>query len=671
MNQSSAGNEKKQVQKYIDEQGREYFETTPIQYEPLYYEENGSTLIYGNDYQSLSQEIYHEEIVDGHEEYVESLPSTSTAPPSTNKNRLIKDGPFHTGTVLLTNQSLSADNATYQAKAGKRGKEDLEKPSHPMINEGGSLLNRNLPGMTSMFKVMRESALKKTEENLKGDKEDEEEEGEEEKEEDVCEGPQTPPPMEKLGEDEFQSNVFDQWPLYTNNVIDFKEACELLIGIQEIDEEKVCKTLPLQFKHEGTFLIDLQNCRDVYNDENGQWETPSGKTRFYKETEDGNLIRADDGKGRLKEWTKDYTFKIMLKRYENQVTRDADEGRGQFQKKVYTGFKGQEKLQMAIVTYSWSSGRPWNFVPPVTTRKVAKTNWEKKSYEKVAMTSMPSMASSFYEGFNIYSHCVVNFDEAAAILLGGTVVESNKLCSSVPLGYRQDGTFVIDLKRMGHCVLELRRDDNGLWSKPSGSSRFYKFAENGDAVRIDKCGKLPPGHDFDVKIMSKRYEHTQVEKKFVRKIYTARGKYSETFPGSPEYAIIVYYWKGDPIPFTPIYKQNMVRTEEKEFARYQQIADEEQEFVETSGTMDDLDKPPQLKRARFSTEDNMMDMKMTLIRREMENQDRFSAVLDRADAMLTRMEQRFGLEPVVYAPEVQHWEQVEEQIIEEEVLQQF
>lgn len=694
---------------YVDEQGHIY-SAEPIQYEPIYYEENGSTLIYDQAYQSLSQEIYHEEIV-GEEEFVESLPSTSTAPPPpappaaavTNKHRLIKDGTigYQNSTVLLTNQSLKAENATYLAKCGKRPVKKLlgDEKKVATVNGTGSILNRNLPGMTNMFKVLKESTIKKMEESLKHKQDEAREkvlesttEDPEVSDDENDEASRSPPPMERLGvELEFQNAVFDQWPLYSNQEIDFKDCCELFIGMQEVDEEKVCKTLPLQFKHEGTFLIDLRAIHDVNSDDNGGWGVPSGKTRFYKEMDSGNMLRVDDGKGRLKGWTKDYTYKVMLKRYENRVTRNADDGRGSFQKKIYTGFKGEERLPFAIIAYSWYSGRPWNFVPPIG--KVTKQNWEKKSYGKVDMTSMPQMVSAFYEGFNIYSHCIISFDEASAIMLGATVVDSNKLCSSVPLGYRQNGTFVIDLKRMGHCLLELRRDENGLWTKPSGFSRFYKFAENGDALRVDKAGKLIAGVDFDVKISSKRYEHTQVDKKFVRKIYTAKGKNSDSFPGSPEYAVIVYYWKGEPILFEPSYKQNAIRMEAKEYNRYQQMAEDEQDFVETSEAMpteivveeaeeqgvEMIDKdhqPPTLKRARFSNEQsgNFLEMKMTLIRREMENQDRFAALLDRADGMLARMEQRFGMEPV-YAPQnvVPQWnhgEEVEE-IIEEEVIQEF
>ena len=146
------------------------------------------------------------------------------------------------------------------------------------INENGSILNRNIPGMSNLFKVLKESAMKKSEDMLK--QEDDEQEGPEEKpvlttvaSEDVGHDSDTPPPMERLGDFDEQENqsVFDQWPLYSNKAIDFKESCELLIGIQEIDDEKVCKTIPLQFKHEGTFLIASRQIRDINKDDNGGW----------------------------------------------------------------------------------------------------------------------------------------------------------------------------------------------------------------------------------------------------------------------------------------------------------------------------------------------------------------------------------------------------------------
>uniref|UniRef100_A0A8R1HVT6 Uncharacterized protein n=1 Tax=Caenorhabditis japonica TaxID=281687 RepID=A0A8R1HVT6_CAEJA len=677
-----AGQPTSAKEEYVDD------EPNAVYYQGAYfYDVNDANVVYEDQFEEFAGEVVYQE-QDVPQAYVsaESIPSTSR---STSKPVLIKEN-YAPSTVLLTPKSLEAENAQFESKPGKKSRTLVKLQKEVKnINQDGSTLNRNLPGMKNMFKVMTESVLKKADEFLKTELIDPEEENQEkslkdgvmeggddreeeaEEDDDTFRGSETPPAMERLGEidgNEFLDNHFDQWPLYSNQAIDFKEACELLIGIRTIDEEKVCKTLPLEFKHEGTFIIDTRAVHDLINDKNGAWDRPSGKSRYFRENEFGDLVRADDGKGHLKKGLEQYTYKIILKRYESKVTRNSFDGKGHFQKKLYTATKASEKIDYVIITYSWCSGRPWHFVPPKEGAKKL-VNWEKKSFEKVNMTEMPQMVSAFYEGFNIYSHCIISFDEAVSIVLGATVIDSNKLSSSVPLGYRQNGTFVIDLKRMGHCLLELRRDDNGLWHKPSGFARFYRFADNGDAIRVDKAGKLPAGTEYDVKVCSKRYEHTQVDKKFVRKIYTTKGRDSDVFPGSPDYAVIVYYWKGEPIQFEPSYKQNMVHTDKnKEFARFQQMADEETEFVEASRIIDDEpnEKQIEIKRARFE----VPPMKMALIRREMENQERFALVLDRAESLLGLMEQRFGVvEEQVYATADTEWS--EQQIVEEEVIHDY
>ncbi|VDM81124.1 unnamed protein product, partial [Strongylus vulgaris] len=52
---------------------------------------------------------------------------------------------------------------------------------------------------------------------------------------------------------------------------------------------------------------------------------------------------------------------------------------------------------------------------------------------------------------------------------------------------------------------------------------YYKIDSNtGDAVRVDRGCKLIEGAEYDVQILSKRYEHPSVNGRFVRKIYTGR-----------------------------------------------------------------------------------------------------------------------------------------------------
>ncbi|KAK6024665.1 hypothetical protein OSTOST_09521, partial [Ostertagia ostertagi] len=96
---------------------------------------------------------------------------------------------------------------------------------------------------------------------------------------------------------------------------------------------------------------------------------------------------------------------------------------------------------------------------------------------------------------------------------------------------------------------ELRRDDNGSWGKPAGNSRYYKIdPDTGDAVRVDRCCKLIEGAEYDVQILSKRYEHPLVNGRFVRKIYTGRSPMNSLRMYEPcmTLAVLTYYWKGEP-----------------------------------------------------------------------------------------------------------------------------
>jgi len=163
----------------------------------------------------------------------------------------------------------------------------------------------------------------------------------------------------------------------------------------------------------------------------------------------------------------------------------------------------------------------------------------------------------------------VDFGTAACMILGGINIDAARICARVPQGYRESGTFVIDIRNFVTDA-ELRRDANGAWGKPAGHSRYYRLdRETGDAIRVDRGHKLIEGSDYDVQILSKRYEHTAVNGRFVRKIYTGRGRSanSRTAVSCSNLAVITYYWKGDPEAFeaTP---QRKVRIAERAAAAY-------------------------------------------------------------------------------------------------------
>ncbi|CAI5452143.1 unnamed protein product [Caenorhabditis angaria] len=653
---STAQNESEKpatVFEYVDENGQTVL--IEASSSSIYVDEEGNTVIYTD---LDGQEVVQEEIVEIEE-----------TPRKTNKNPI----GYPKSTVLLTNQCLEAKRASLIAKSGSaKRKPEKETEQNILSTENVSVLNKNLPGMKNMFKVMAESAMSKV--NLKTAGIPEELRKELPKAEERIELDDdragTPPCLEKEIDEIESIEYFADHPIYSKSVIDFKMACEILIGSKDVPSNRLCKSVPNEFKGTGTFVIDLEdgrgweyNKRNTHlNDNNGRWATAQGKVRYYKENQQNNLVRADNGKGELNDWAMGvYTYKVILRKYDNEDTRRSIEsGQGMFQKKIYSAtLANGENVNKIIITYSWIGGKSWNYLEKP--RKVWGNN-----------VGLPQVASAFFEGFTLYSHEVIDFNQVAAILLGGLIVEQNKVCSAIPLGYRQTGTFVIDMKRMKYGHLELRKDDNGLWGKPSGQNRFYKFAENGDAVRVDKGGKLTDDIDYDVKLSCKRYEHPQVDKKFVRKIYVAKGKdESLTFDGSPELGIIVYYWKGDPIPFTPIYKQNDVCDPRKNI-----VGDEDDdEFVVTESASDIIQprKRARIEDASQSVEtvgevhDDFRNVKLELLRREIENQDRFSSILDRADNILSRLEQRFPHEEhvIVEGTPIYHNIEGEEVVIEQ------
>uniref|UniRef100_A0A1I7WCV7 UBIQUITIN_CONJUGAT_2 domain-containing protein n=1 Tax=Heterorhabditis bacteriophora TaxID=37862 RepID=A0A1I7WCV7_HETBA len=76
-----------------------------------------------------------------------------------------------------------------------------------------------------------------------------------------------------------------------------------------------------------------------------------------------------------------------------------------------------------------------------------------------------------------------------------------RICIHAPVQYKESGTFVLDAQRCGgeKAIHKDGRD----WTKPSGSSRFFRFDPDGNAVRVDRAGAShpPPDEDFDVQIV--------------------------------------------------------------------------------------------------------------------------------------------------------------------------
>ncbi|CAD6198801.1 unnamed protein product [Caenorhabditis auriculariae] len=585
-------------------------------------------------------------------------------------------------TVLLTAKSLKA-NAVLDVKAGRKGREEteeLEKRTQYGSADTGEL-NRNLPTMKNAFKVFSQSALLKAstssllqdvgkvygtdetedvldlekDEDHNEDVDSEHENSLEEIDTSVTETPMMPSEGRRR---ETCDRQYEEWPMYWHTAIDFQEACEILIGAQSVPSEKMCRTVPKLFRDEGTFVVDIRDLRsrhEVLFDHLGNWGRPSGKVRYYMEERDGNLVRADNGRGRLLSWATHYTFKCMLKKYDHPATIDQKNGTGKFQKKIYTALLPAHRkaaVGIAIVTYAWVGG-PRAELPAqlgVAYRRFANSlappasmkSWEEASFINSNLPLLPAAVSEYFDGCPLYANGAIDFNDAASIILGGTIVEPSKVSKSVPQGFRSCGTFVIDVKRMW-THLEIRRDSNGIWNKPAGHSRYYKIdEENGDAVRVDKAYKLPQNVEYDIQVLMKRYEHPQVNKRFVRKIYTGKGRTgAEDFPGNTFLAVVTYFWKGEPVPFNPMFKQNSIHVnKDKELEGMEnddEFIDTQQDDVETPAPASEPVSMPFAKKMKLDLND-LGTLKMNVYRKELENQERLSAILDRAESLLNRLD---------------------------------
>ncbi|ETN68618.1 hypothetical protein NECAME_15728 [Necator americanus] len=353
-----------------------------------------------------------------------------------------------------------------------------------------------------------------------------------------------------------------RWPLYWDRPIDFQEASYILTGAVPVQGSKVCNSIPQGFRGEGTFVVNCENLHRTYcnHDGLGSWGRPTGRNRYYGNSSNGVFTRMDDGRGNLLPQAK-YIWKCMMRRYEHPVTVNVNGGQNRFIKKIYSALyppERKEVISFIVITYEWI-GEPFDFRvipipvknrrdgPPVPHPPPGSKDWQAASFQGGAMAALPATCSAYFGDCPLYAVGAIDFNAAASIILGGTVVEPSKICNRVPQGYRDCGTFVIDLCNFVTDA-ELRRDDNGCWGKPAGNSRYYKIdSDTGDAVRVDRGCKLIEGAEYDVQILSKRYEHPSVNGRFVRKIYTGRSPAkSRIYEACMMLAVMTYYWKGEP-----------------------------------------------------------------------------------------------------------------------------
>uniref|UniRef100_A0A914ZIU5 Uncharacterized protein n=1 Tax=Parascaris univalens TaxID=6257 RepID=A0A914ZIU5_PARUN len=459
------------------------------------------------------------------------------------------------------------------------------------------------------------------------------------------------------------------WPLLSHEAVDFSYAANVIVGMCQVPAEQICHTQPQKYTNTGTFVVDLRgfaNRHEVALDGLGAWGKPQGSSRYYKFV--GAIpvkVQGVDGS----------EVKVLCNRYEHPGTMSE---RGRFIRKIMTGVSTSSgtPLPLAVVVYEWL-GEPH----PIQLRNMDAVEASRRPYGSRSWEARNVDVSQDeglqFDGQPLYAKVAVDFDTVARIILGAEVLQPTRLCTRVPQKYRAQGTFVIDISKL-ESESALRKDGNGSWGRPSGCSRYYKLTAHNDVIRIER-GLSLPACGGDIQILSKRYENeTSIRGSFVRKIYTGKRNESRDTSRLCPVAVITYFWKGSIVPLVadehllPQLRPNKrphegveedgnkdeggvqlrksrnhcpetkcsvvndipsVATNESDVggARVKGAA---RVSVRASNIWDD--ETPSLDNLVLNHADHL---KRLALAKELENQNRFAALLDRAEQFLDRFEQ--------------------------------
>lgn len=435
------------------------------------------------------------------------------------------------------------------------------------------------------------------------------------------------------------------WPLYSQQAESFATAAHIIVSdAAMVETSLICTTVPQEFTEVGTFVVSmsgLQHRHEVTLDGLGSWGTPQGTTKFYHfcaATRKLMMATPDN-----------YTYKVQCNRYIHPGTDE----RGSFIRKIFCGVtSGGEACSYAVITYTWE-GTPHPVavavpsIAPSIDRPYGSRSWEASDIDIEADEGV------MHHGLPLLSRVAVDFDFACKILLAGVDVPQHRICTQVPPVFRDGGTFVLDIDACGGERMLCK--DGHEWMKPSGSSRYFRFDGDDNATRVDRGGGAPLDEEFDVQVLAKRYECSDVPG-FVRKLYIVRDKADEPRVNS-HIAVLTYHWKSEPV----VARANR----DAAIARKRQ-SEQIETAVEGRAALGNVDATPlrmkrstgnnlrvnrgrilrprippmidALSRFRLSHADHMRRLALT---KKSENLCRLAAILDRAEPILERFEQYF------------------------------
>uniref|UniRef100_A0A7I4YQ68 Non-specific serine/threonine protein kinase n=1 Tax=Haemonchus contortus TaxID=6289 RepID=A0A7I4YQ68_HAECO len=435
------------------------------------------------------------------------------------------------------------------------------------------------------------------------------------------------------------------WPLYSQQAESFATAAHIIVSDAALVRTSlICTTVPQEFTEVGTFVVamsGLQHRHEVTLDGLGSWGTPQGTTKFY------NFCSAT--RKLMIATPESYAYKVQSNRYIHPGTDE----RGHFIKKIFCGMTNTgEGCAYAVITYSWE-GTPHPIAVAMPTsapsreRPYGSRSWEASDIDVTVDEGV------MHHGLPVLSRVAVDFDLACKILLAGVEIPQHRICTQVPSVFRDGGTFVLDIDACGGE--KMLSHDGHEWMKPSGSSRYFRFDDDDNITRVDRAGVAPSAEQFDIQVLAKRYECTDVPG-FVRKLYIVRDKASEPRVNT-HIAVLTYHWKAEPaiaranrgVIITRKRQAEHVNAQDGSRALLESIDAPPYRMKRSMGTdlrigNDKTSKPKSLpmidalSRFRLSPTDNFRRLALT---KKSENLCRLAAILDRAEPIMERFEQYF------------------------------
>ncbi|EGT46487.1 hypothetical protein CAEBREN_06261 [Caenorhabditis brenneri] len=326
------------------------------------------------------------------------------------------------------------------------------------------------------------------------------------------------------------SGMHYDWPIYQDSVISLKDVVHIISSeAQGIQKSLICTTIPEEFTNNGTFIIHFEEEESlgkeaICNDGLGTWNSAQMFVRKY-------IVAEGSGRGRpMMTQKNDHNLKIVCEQFLHPGT----DTRGDFIRKIYTGFdKDEHLIPYVVISYEWM-GQPH----PLT---VYEDDTEKQQpFEQMTWKK----CSRPDDQVPILARHGCDYNSAVAILLSAEKCTSYG--KSVPQYVQECISFVLDVEACGgHRALFM---DGNEWQRPSGSHRFFRISypggggggqnsgnlNNGSGVgssssggggggqwSIERCPANFSAANSDIQVLCRRYNGQKYSSAvgFVRKIY--------------------------------------------------------------------------------------------------------------------------------------------------------